>query len=249
MLMVLYKNLGGIDMARINYFNIDYNSYSNSNYFNYNSDTINTNNYSGINLSDYASIKNGSYGKLLKSYYAKQERNTTVESKEESAKMTSAKSNADELKKSAYALTKSSLWDENHDRDNILKSIKAFVSDYNELVEDTAKSDSKAVLRNGVWMTNMTSKNAGLLKEVGINIGKGNKLEVDETALKEANISTLKTLFTGYHSYANKVSQKASAISAATVNKNVKSNVSYTQTGSYAKSLSDLLPSEVDEGI
>lgn len=206
-------------------------------------------NYSGINLSDYTSIKNGSYGKLLKTYYAKQEANTSVASKEESAKFTLAKSNADELKKSAYALSKSSLWDEDNNRDNIIKSVKAFVSDYNKVVEDSADSNSKTVLRNGAWMTNMTSKNAGLLKEVGVTIGKGNKLEVDEATLKEAKITTLKTLFTGYHSYANKVSQKASAISIATVDKTVKSNVSYTETGNYAKSLSDLLPSEVDEGI
>lgn len=232
-------------MARINYLNT---------------------NYSGINLSDYTSIKNGSYGKLLKNYYAKQEANSSAISKEESAKFTLAKSNADELKKSAYALTKSSLWDkktftetdavtgekverEDYDWDNILKTVKVFVSDYNKVVDNTADSTSKTVLRNGVWMTTMTTKNAGLLKEVGITIGKGNKLEVDETALKEAKISTLKSLFTGYHSYANKVSQKASAISMATVDKAVKTNVSYTETGSYAKSLSDLLPSEVDEGI
>lgn len=206
-------------------------------------------NYSGINLSDYTSIKNGSYGKLLKTYYAKQETNSSTASKEESAKFTLAKSNADELKKSASALSKGSLWDEDNNWDNIVKSVKAFVSDYNKVVEDSADSNSKTVLRNGVWMTNMTSKNAGLLKEVGITIGKGNKLEVDEATLKEAKITTLKTLFTGYHSYANKVSQKASAISIATVDKTVKSNVSYTETGNYAKSLSDLLPSEVDEGI
>lgn len=228
-------------MARINYFN--------TNHTNYYSDTGNTNNYSGINLSDYVSIKNGSYGKLLKTYYAKQETNSSATSKEESAKFTLAKSNADELKKSAFALSKGSLWDGDDNWDNIVKSVKAFVSDYNKVVEDSADSNSKTVLRNGVWMTNMTSKNAGLLKEVGITIGKGNKLEVDETALKEAKITTLKTLFTGYHSYGNKVSQKASAISIATVDKTVKSSVSYTETGNYAKSLSDLLPSEVDEGI
>ena len=174
--------------------------------------------------------------------------------------------NADELKKSAHALTQISLWEkktftekdsvtgeeskrEDYDWENIHKSVKAFVSDYNDVVDDASNSNSKTVLRNGVWMTNMTSQNSGLLKEVGISIGKGNKLEVDEKALKEANISTLKTLFTGHHSYANKVSQKSVAISMATVNKAVKSNVSYTENGAYAKSLSDLLPSSIDEEI
>ncbi len=237
-------------MAGINLFNTDYSNYSKNNYFsNTGSNTNNTNNYSGINLSDYASIKNGSYGKLLKNYYAKQDRSSTAADKESSAKVTSAKSNADELRKSANALTRSSLWEGEQDWDKIVKSVKTFISDYNAVVGDTAESTSKGVLRNGVWMTNMTSKNAGLLAEVGIKIGKGNKLEVDESALKESNISTLKSLFTGYHSYANKVSQKANAIGTATVNKMVKASVSYTETGSYAKNISELLPSKVDEGL
>ncbi len=36
-----------------------------------------------------------------------------------------------------------------------------------------------------------------LLLKVGITIGKGNKLELDEDALKKANISTLKSLLMG----------------------------------------------------
>ena len=37
-----------------------------------------------------------------------------------------------------------------------------------------------------------------MLAKVGITIGKGNKLELDEDALKQADIGSLKTVFTGY---------------------------------------------------
>lgn len=252
-------------MTNFNNVNTNFNLLNN-NFSNNFSNTGTANNYSGVNLSDYSSIKNGSYGKLLKSYYAKQETGSTKTDKESSAKISLAKSNADELKKSADALNRSSLWEkktftqkdevtgeetekEDYDWDNILKAVKSYVSDYNNVVDDAAESNSKTILRNGMWMTNMTSRNTGLLNEVGISVGKGNKLEVDESKLKEARITSLKTLFTGYHSYGNKVSQKASSIGAATVGQSVKSNVSYTDNGSYAKSLSELLPKEVDESL
>ena len=40
-----------------------------------------------------------------------------------------------------------------------------------------------------------------MLAKIGITIGKGNKLELDEDALKQADISSLKTVFTGYNSF------------------------------------------------
>ena len=47
------------------------------------------------------------------------------------------------------------------------------------------------------------------------SIGKGNKLELDEDELKKADISSLKTVFTGYNSFAGKTAQKAAGISVA----------------------------------
>ena len=76
--------------------------------------------------------------------------------------------------------------------------------------------------------TSSTKANSRLLSEVGITIGKENKLELDEDKLKNANISTLKTLFTGTNSFADRIAQKADAISKAISN----SAKSYTSSGS-----------------
>ncbi len=57
-------------------------------------------------------------------------------------------------------------------------------------------------------MTGMTDKTSHLLSKIGITIGKGNKLELDEDALKKADISSLKTIFTGYNSFVGKNRRK-----------------------------------------
>lgn len=227
-----------------------------------------TTNPSGNLLSDYVSIKNGSYGKLMKAYYAKMDSENASASGDSTKKLTLMKSNADSLKKSADALNNASLWkkrkikttdeetgeeveEEDYDWDAITKAVKSFIEDYNSVVQQAGDSDTKNVLRNAAWMTGMTDKAQNLLSQVGITIGKGNKLELDEDALKKAtNIATLKSLFTGYGSFADKIAQKAGSISNAATNAAARDKGgTYTRNGSYSDALSKVLSSTVDAKV
>jgi len=234
------------------------------------------NSMGGINVSDYAMIKNGSYGKLMKAYYAKQDADKLSQFGDSSKTLTLMRSSADSLKKSAEALGDASLYEkkkfkkkdektgeeievEDYDWDAITKAVKTFVDDYNSVVEQAGNSETKNVLRNAVWMTSITEKVGNLLSKVGITIGKGNKLEFDEEALKKKtalgksgieldNISTLKSLFTGYGSFASQIAQKASAISSAAARtKGV--DKTYNKNGTYSDTLSKLFDSTVDEKV
>ena len=85
---------------------------------------------------------------------------------------------------------------------------------------------------------------------MGITIGKGNKLGLDEDTLKKANIITLKSLFTGAGSFADKISQKAGSLSSAAANATAKvKGTTYTNKGGYSATLSKLFSSTVDETI
>ena len=100
----------------------------------------------------------------------------------------------------------------------------------------------RGVLQNAAWMTQFTSKSEKLLNKVGITVGSGNKLELDEEKLKTADISTLKTLFTGYNSFADKIMTKGNAIAMAAAN----AGGTYTNKGSYSSALSQLVSSKID---
>ena len=263
----------------------DYNDYLNqyNTSFNYSAlfgGTISTGNDTGaINLSDYAMIKNGSYGKLMKAYYAKQDADS-LQTGDSSKSLTLMRSSADSLKKSAEALSDASLWEkkkikkkdeetgeetevEDYDWDAITKAVKTFVADYNSVVEQAGNSETKNVLRNALWMTEITEKAGNLLSKAGITIGAGNKLEFDEDALRKTttlgessieldNISTLKSLFTGYGSFADKIAQKAQGISRAAANAAAKASAvgsAYTKNGAYSDTLSKLFSSTIDEKV
>ena len=230
-----------------------------------------TANSSGSLLSDYASIKNGSYGKLLKAYYAKQDAENASVSGDSRQKLSLMRSSADSLKKSADALNTSSLWEkkkikkkdeetgkkteieteiEDYDWESITKAVKSFIEDYNAVVGQAGDSDTKNVLRNAMWMTGITDSNERLLSEVGITIGKGNKLELDEDSLKEANVTTLKSLFTGSGSFADRISQKAGSLSNAAANAAARvKGTTYTSNGSYSDTLSKLFSGTLDKKV
>lgn len=188
-------------------------------------------------LSDYAAIKNGSYGKLMKAYYAKQDAEKLSGKGDTSQKLALMKTNADSLKKSADALNDASLWEK--------KKIKKKIDDYNDVVKEAGESNTKDVLRNASWMTGMTDKTSHLLSKIGITIGKGNKLELDEDELKKADISSLKTVFTGYNSFAGKTAQKAAGISNAAN----RASATYTNNGTYSKKDSSLTSSKIDKEV
>ena len=176
-------------------------------------------------------------------------------------KLTLMKTSADSLKKSADALNDSSLCEkkikkkdektgeeiavEDYDWDKITKAVKSFVEDYNDVVKEAGESNTKDVLRNASWMTGMTDKNSNMLAKIGITIGKENKLELDEDALKQADISSLKTVFTGYNSFVSKISQKATGISNAAN----RASATYTNNGTYSKTDSLLTSSKIDEEV
>lgn len=210
---------------------------------------------SAFSLTDYMSIKNGSYGKLLKAYYKKQDAEETAAAESEKKQLSLLKNSADELKNSVLDLMDEDLFEkktietkdektgevtkkEDYDWDAIVKAVKAFVEDYNTVIGSAGESDDKGVLRNASWLTQTTEANEKLLESVGITIDSVNKLKLDEDALKQANISTLKLIFQGVNSYADKVVRKAAQIGTAAVQGTNAGGSTYTNTADYQKLMS-----------
>lgn len=223
--------------------------------------------FAGNFLSDYMSIKNGSYSKLLKAYYAKdkvtEKPSASTDKKEDiSVSSDSAKnlalieSDAEALKKSADALLvtgNKSLFREvdmttqnadgtetttkGYDKDAIYKGVKSFIDSYNKLLKSAGDANSKSILQQTANMVNYTASNHRSLSNVGITIQKDNTLAIDEKAFKEADMSTVKSLFTGDFSLAYKTSASASRLDYTATREAEKANT-YTAKGSYSNNYS-----------
>ncbi len=226
-----------------------------ANYFGINSDYDFFGNAQGSTLlSDYGLIRSGAYKKLMNAYYGKDkaESNSSDSTSEtektenlEKINLKSIQTEADSLKTAAAKLRSGKVFEpvENKetgvkeiDKKAITEQVKAFVDSYNATIEAAGNSDTKSVLRKTLWMINDVKVNAGILEDVGITIGTDNKLTLDESKLEEAKMSTIKSVFSGSGSVADKVMQKASELnrlSGAAMNTASKNKVSYTSSGDY----------------
>ena len=194
---------------------------------------------SSLSLSDYAMIKNGTYHKLMKAYYAEEETSSSTLSEEDEKSYTVAKNAAKDLAKSTASLMSADYTEDN--REELLKSFKSWVEDYNSVVESSDDIDSTSALRQVLWMTQSTSANQNLLSKIGITVNSDNTLSIDEDEFKNADLNTMKTLFDRNQtsSYGNNVISKAAATynAAAAVTSGTTSGSAYTRSAQYANTL------------
>ena len=213
-------------------------------------------------LSDYASIKNGSYDKLLKAYYSKsgaskevasiaQNKSSASASKDSAKTLSDIEKAADGMKSAADKLItkgKDSVFNQidvestdeyglktttkEYDKDKIYKSVSSFVDSYNNLLKEASTSATTSIQKQARSLSFVTETNKNLLSKVGITIGEDGKLSVDEKKFKEADMTTVKSLFNENGSYGYRVSAQASLIDYAAEKESTKANT-YTGRGSY----------------
>ena len=171
-------------------------------------------------LTDYASIKNGSYGKMMKSYYAK----TAEEEAAESGK-SSKKSEADGASASAArkfyesATAMNSLDYSEGNMDELYDKVSEYIKNYNNLITTASKSENAAVKAQADALNDYTYQNYKLFAKLGITMNSDRTLSIDEDTFKKVNektgatnIPTMKTLFQGINSFADKSADRASKI-------------------------------------
>mgnify|MGYP000442860034 FL=1 len=237
-----------------------YNSSSISSLFSSLNNSSSNNYMSGINYADYNSIRNGSYRKLVKAYYAKESgtssSNSTSKTDSTTDKTTSSqKVNAATVRDSASnlvndvkELSSDKLWKKttttdkdgvtstDYDKDAIYKAVSSFAKDYNSLVSASGNSSDNSVLRTSSTMVAYTKANKNLLSKVGITVGSDNKLTVDEDKFKSADMTTVKSLFTGRGSFGKMTSTSATSSYSSAVSQLAKlsSSSTYSNMGSYS---------------
>lgn len=219
-----------------------------------NSSTTGVGGLSGL-LSDYSSIKNGSYRQLLNAYYGKNDSSTAVKealkrtslAKDDTKTLNSIKNASGDLKKSVDALNasgsksvfkKEKVTDKDgntsvqYNTDKIYDSVKAFVDDYNTVMEATEKSNTASIANSTKNMITYSKVNEKMLNKIGITINSDSTLSLDEDKFKKADMDTVKDLFGTVGSYGYQVGVKASMVNSSAATEVNRANT-YNSTGSY----------------
>ena len=202
-------------------------------------------------LSDYAAIKNGSYGKLMKAYYAETDGTSTKSqvsslvnktnstSKDDTKTLANVESSTDALKESADKLLEKgskSVWAE-EDMEKIYSAVSDLVKDYNSVLDTMDDVNSTSILSRAKNLTQNTAINEKLLAKVGVTINEDNSLAIDKEAFMEADLATVKSVFTGNSSFAYRVATYASFMNYAAEQEADKA-ATYTVDGTYGNTYS-----------
>ncbi|MDE6406017.1 MAG: flagellar filament capping protein FliD [Lachnospiraceae bacterium] len=100
----------------------------------------------------------------------------------------------------------------NSNKDEVYKAFSAFVEDYNDLVNNTSKSANSNVVNQANYLKNIVSGNKSAFSRIGVTVNSDKTLSIDEKKFKDADMSSVKKLFTGAYSTAEKMTDRVNQI-------------------------------------
>lgn len=140
-------------------------------------------------------------------------------SKDQAAAAKKLEESADDLGNSAVKLSQNgrkSLLnaDEegNYNMEAIASAVNEFVDNYNATKKAVVDSGNSRAIQTAVSMVENTAVNEKMLNKVGITINSDNSLSLNKETLKGAEMSDIKSLFSGTSSYMYTVAKQASQI-------------------------------------
>ena len=190
---------------------------------------------------DYASIKNGSYGKLMKAYYAKDGASDEVSkladkkkevnsNTKEATELTDVKSATSSLEKKTNELLNADF----DKKEDLYESVKGVVDEYNDVLNKAGKTDIKSIASKSDNLISLSDRYKDDLKEIGITIGKDNKLSINKDDFEKADKSKVKDLFGGIGSYGYSVSNQATIIGNQAQYESLRADT-YTAGGTFSQ--------------
>ena len=122
-----------------------------------------------------------------------------------------------------------------NDKENLIKDIKDFISDFNLVHSDLVDIGGVANLAFKKTLDSVVSADASALKEIGITVSKSGELSIDEKTLEDADFEKVKALFAKDGSFAEKISVKMGTIENAAANSLSTLSKLYGATSTYNK--------------
>lgn len=100
----------------------------------------------------------------------------------------------------------------NDNKENVYKAFSAFVKDYNELIKNTDKSANSNVVNQASYLKSLINNNKSTFSKMGVTVNSDKSLSIDETKFKDADMSSVKSLFDGAYSVAEKMTDRVNSI-------------------------------------
>ena len=118
-------------------------------------------------------------------------------------------------------------------KDSVFDVFSTLVKDYNELLKDTADSKNSNVIKQADLLKSLVSSNKSAFSRLGVTINSDTSLSIDEEKFMEADMSTVKSLFSGAYSFGEKMTDRLNQIYRYATQGNSLNGQTYTSQGGY----------------
>lgn len=122
-----------------------------------------------------------------------------------------------------------------NDKSNLIKNIKNFVEDYNDVYNNLADIGGAANAAFRKAFDSIVSTNKTALKEIGITVSSSGELVIDEETLEAADFDKVKALFAKENGFADKIGAKMESVESAAANSLTTLSKLYGATSTYNK--------------
>lgn len=122
-----------------------------------------------------------------------------------------------------------------NDKENLIKNIKDFVTEYNEVYNNLCDIGGASNLAFKKMLNSVVSTNKKALEEIGITVSKSGELSIDEKTLEGADFDKIKEVFAKEGGFSDKVCGKMETIENAASNSLTTLSKLYGATSTYNK--------------
>ena len=122
-----------------------------------------------------------------------------------------------------------------NDKENLIKNIKDFVTEYNEVYNNLCDIGGASNLAFKKTLDSVVSTNKKALEEIGITVSKSGELSIDEKTLEGADFDKIKEVFAKEGGFSDKVCGKMETIENAASNSLTTLSKLYGATSTYNK--------------
>lgn len=122
-----------------------------------------------------------------------------------------------------------------NDKENLIKNIKDFVTEYNEVYNNLCDIGGASNLAFKKTLDSVGSTNKKALEEIGITVSKSGELSIDEKTLEGADFDKIKEVFAKEGGFSDKVCGKMETIENAASNSLTTLSKLYGATSTYNK--------------
>lgn len=136
---------------------------------------------------------------------------------------------ADSLYKSIKNLETTDITNDN--KDNVYKAFSSLVKNYNELIKNTDKSANSNVVNQASYLKSLIGNNKSAFSKMGVTVNSDKSLSIDEEKFKDADMSSVKNLFGGAYSFAEKMTDRVNRIYRYATQGEALTNKTYDNNG------------------